>query len=135
MLAGGLAHAQTGGANGLTAPSEALQLRTSPRLQERLTEAESREAPMHLEAGRIVARPDLDLQLEGGVMLRRPGLSVQAPRLDYDQVQDRLQAEGGVRIRREQSRFEGPRLDLRLDAFRGRFEQPRFDLLQIGGHG
>jgi len=135
LLAGGLAHAQTGGANGLTAPSEALQLRISPRLQERPTEAERREAPMHLEAGRIVARPDLDLQLEGGVMLRRPGLSVQAPRLDYDQVQDRLQAEGGVRIRREQSRFEGPRLDLRLDAFRGRFEQPRFDLLQIGGHG
>jgi len=112
-----------------------LQLRTSPRLQERPSDAERRDAPLHFEGGRILARPDLDLHLEGGVLLRRPGLLVRAPRLDYDQVQDRLQAEGGVRINREQARFEGPRLDLRLDSFQGRFDQPRFDLLQIGGHG
>ncbi len=114
---------------------EAVLLRASPRLQESISPVERRESPMHLEGGRITVRPDLDLRVQGGARLRRPGLAVQAGRIDYDQVQDRLQADEGVRIQRDHTRMQGPRLDLRLDSFQGHFEQPRFDLLQTGGYG
>lgn len=112
-----------------------LPLRASERLQEVLSEAEKRQAPLYLEGDFIRARPDLDLQIEGRARLRRPGLAVQAPQLDYDQVQDRLQAPGGVRIQREQLRLEGRALDLRLERFQGRLAQPRFEFLQNDGHG
>ena len=118
-----------------TPPLPALQLRASPRLQEALTEAEKHQAPLYLEGDFIRARPDLDLQIQGDARLRRPGLAVQAPRLDYDQVQDRLQAPEGVRLQREHLRLQGEALDLRLDRFEGRLAQPRFELLQSGGHG
>lgn len=131
--------ALSAGAQAQTAPPPALQppllLRSSERLQALPTEEEKRHAPLFLEGDFIRARPDLDLSIEGDARLRRPGLSVQAPRLDYDQVQDRLQAPEGVRLQREQLRLQGRALDLRLDSFQGRLAEPRFELLQNGGHG
>ena len=111
-----------------------LRLRASPRLQEALSPAESRQSSTQIDAGRIQMRPDLDLQLDGGVVMRRPGMVLRAQQLVYDQAHERVQAEGDVRINRQGNRFEGPRAELQVDSFQGRFETPRYRL-STGGHG
>ena len=79
-------------------------------------------------------RPDLDLVLDGGVVLRKPDLVIRAGRLEYDQTRDHLSAQGQVRLNRSGNRFEGPSAELQLDSFQGHFEAPRYQLSQ-GGHG
>jgi len=116
------------------AQAQGIQLRSSPRLQENLSEQESRKGGTHVEAGQIRLRPDMDLVLEDGAMIRRPGLTVRADRIVYDQSQDHLQAQGQVRLSRQGNLFEGPRLDLQVDSFQGEFEAPNYRLSQ-GGHG
>ncbi len=89
---------------------------------------------MQIDAERIRMRPDMDAELEGDVLLRRPGMAVRADRLEYDQTRERVKAEGRVRINRQGNRFEGPSAELQLDSFEGRFDAPRYRLVQ-GGHG
>ena len=113
----------------------ALTLRSSPLLEEAVSETQKKEAPTFVGAQQLTARPDLDVQLQGQASIRRPGLSIRADRLDYDQTQDRVNAQGAVRVSREGSLFEGVRLQLQLDSFTGRFEQPRFELYKSGGYG
>ena len=116
------------------AQAQGIVLRSSPRLQEQPSPAESERGAMHLEARQIDMRPDMDAVLEGDVVLRRPGMVVQADRLQYDQTRDQVQAQGRVRFNRQGNRFEGPSAELQLDSFRGFFDAPRYRLVQ-GGHG
>ncbi len=116
------------------AQAQGIVLRSSPRLQEQLSPAESRQGAMNLDAQRIDMRPDMDAVLEGDVLLRRPGMSVRADRLEYDQTRERVKAEGHVRINRQGNHFEGPSAELQLDSVQGRFDAPRYRLVQ-GGHG
>lgn len=116
------------------AQAQGIVLRSSPRLQEQLSPAESQRGAMQLDAQRIDMRPDMEAVLEGDVVLRRPGMVVQADRLEYDQTRDLVKAQGHVRINRQGNRFEGPSAELQLDSFRGHFDAPRYRLVQ-GGHG
>ena len=116
------------------AQSQALVLRSSPRLQETLSAQETSRGAVHVSGERLSARPDMDLVLEGQATLRRPGLVIEANRLEYDQTQDRIRAEGGVHINRQGNVFEGPRVELQVDRFNGHFESPQYRLPQ-GGHG
>lgn len=97
-------------------------------MQERL------QGGVYLDASRIDLRPDMDLVLEGNAMIRRPGMSVRADRIEYDQTQDRLKAEGHVRLNQKGNLISGPRAELQLDSMQGRFETPQYRLVQ-GGHG
>ncbi len=117
------------------AQSTGLTLRTSPLLQETLSDKQKTEGAVFVGGDKITARPDMDLQIEGQAAIRRPGLTVRAGRLDYDQTQDLIQASGQVRVSRDSSAFEGPQLTLQVDSFKGRFEQPRFELYGSGGYG
>ncbi|MBM3386817.1 MAG: LPS-assembly protein LptD, partial [Betaproteobacteria bacterium] len=114
--------------------AQGIDLRSSPRLQERLSPEENRSAATHVEAERVQARPDMDLWLEGGAVLRKPGLVIHADRIEYDQSLDRLKAQGHVRVNRQGHVFEGPQAELQLDAFQGHFDAPRFTL-PLGGYG
>ncbi len=116
------------------AQAQGIVLRSSPRLQEQLSPAESRQGAMLLDAGRVEMRPDMDARLEGDVVLRKPGLVLRADRIYYDQTQDRVQAEGHVQLTRQGNRFEGPRAELQLDSFQGYLDAARYRLVQ-GGHG
>ena len=113
----------------------ALTLRSSPLLEERISETQKKEAPTFVGAQQLQVRPDQDLQLQGQATIRRPGLSIRSERLDYDQTQDTVNAQGAVRLSRDGSLFEGVRLQLQMDSFTGRFEQPRFELYKSGGYG
>lgn len=123
-----------GGSVPAWAQAPGLELRSSARLQEALSPGEHREGVAHVEADRIELRPDLDALLEGGVILRRPDLSLRADRLRYDQSLDHVEAQGQVRMSRQGNRFEGPAAQLFVDRSEGHVDAPRFWLFQ-GGYG
>jgi LPS-assembly protein len=119
----------------VAAQNVGLTLRTSPLLQEKLSDKEKTDSTVFVGGEKITARPDMDLQIEGQATLRRPGLTVRAERLDYDQTQDVIRASGRVRVSRESSAFEGPQLTLQVDSFKGHFDAPTFELYRSGGYG
>ena len=96
------------------AQAQGIVLRNSSRLQEQLSPQESQRGISLIEADRIDARPDMDVVLEGHVMLRRPGMVVRADRLEYDQSREHVSAQGHVQINRQGNRFEGPSAELQL---------------------
>jgi LPS-assembly protein len=112
-----------------------LTLRSSPLLEEALSDRQRSEGAVFVKGGQITARPDMDLVVQGQASLRRPGLAVSADRLDYDQTQDVMDAKGQVRVSTPTSVFSGPRLKLKVDSFQGRFEKPDFELYASGGYG
>jgi LPS-assembly protein len=112
-----------------------LTLRSSPLLEEAVSDRQKKEAPTFVQAQQLTVRPDLDVQLQGQATIRRPGLSIRADRLDYDQTQDEVKASGDVRVSRDGSLFVGPSLVLQMDSFRGQLMQPRFELYKSSGYG
>lgn len=112
-----------------------LSLRSSPMLEERISERQRSEGAIFVGGDQVTARPDMDLVIDGQATVRRPGLAVKADRILYDQSQDILNAEGHVRLSRDGSMFEGPRLKLQVDSFQGTFEKPTFELYRSGGYG
>ena len=110
-------------------------LKNSPRLEEKLTDADRTKSPIHVSGQGIKARTDLDLLIQGEASIRKQGLVIRSDRIEYDQANDTLNAEGRVRIKREGNLFEGPSLNLQVDSFQGKFLQPQFQLLKGGGHG
>lgn len=112
-----------------------LTLRTSPLLEETVSDRQRSEGAVFVKGAQITARPDMDLVVQGETSIRRPGLAVSADRLDYDQTQDVVDAKGQVRISTPTSIFSGPHLTLKVDSFQGRFESPQFELYASGGYG
>jgi LPS-assembly protein len=112
-----------------------LPLRSSPLLEEKVSERQRSEGAVFVKGAQITARPDMDLVVQGDTSIRRPGLALSADRLDYDQTQDVVDAKGQVRISTPTSVFSGPQLKLKVDSFQGRFENPQFELYASGGYG
>jgi LPS-assembly protein len=112
-----------------------LVLRSSPLLEEAVTPRQAQEGAIHLQGQGLTVRPDLDLVVEGGAQIRKPGVSIQAGRLTYDQSRDVLEAIGDVRLSRPGSLLTGRRLNLQMDSFQGVLEQPRFELYTSGAYG
>ena len=117
------------------APLSGLVLRSSPLLEEAVTPRQAQEGAIHLQGQGLTVRPDLDLVVEGGAQIRKPGVSIQAGRLTYDQSRDVLEAIGDVRLSRPGSLLTGRRLNLQMDSFQGVLEQPRFELYTSGAYG
>jgi len=112
-----------------------LNLRTSPLLQENVLERQRAEGAVFVNGQTLTARPDWDLAIDGQASIRRPGLTIRADRLDYDQTQDVVDAKGQVRVSTSSSVFAGPHLTLKVDSFEGVFERPEFELYRSGGYG
>ena len=107
----------------------------SALLQEHSSAPSAAALPTFIYGARIVGRPDLETVIEGRAMLRRGDMVIKADRLAYDQLADQAKAEGQVRINRAGNVFEGSLLELRLDAFEGFFNEPRYYFLQNQSHG
>ena len=90
---------------------------------------------MFVEAGRITSQPDLRTEADGGVVLRRGGLLLQADRLRYDHPEDFARATGHVRIEHEGAVYSGPALELHVQRFEGSFYDPLYDLPALGAGG
>lgn len=129
----GWAQAQT---QGVTAVAPAgLVLRSSPLLEEALSQRQEQEGALYLQGQRLRVRPDLDMVLEGEASIRKPGVSIQAGRLSFDQSQDVVEASGQVRLNRPGILLTGPKLTLQIDSFQGTLTQPTFELYKSGAYG
>ena len=117
------------------AQGTAMSLRTSPLLEEVISPRQDKQGAIHLSGQRMTVRPDLDVVIEGQASIRKPGMSIQAGRLSFDQSQDLVEASGQVRLHRAGSLFVGPQLKLQVDSFQGFLDQPSFELYNSGAHG
>jgi LPS-assembly protein len=112
-----------------------LVLRSSPMLQEAVMPRQIKEGAIYLQGQGLTVRPDLDMVIDGKAQIRKPGVSIRAGGLRYDQTQDVVQAIGEVRLSRPGSLLTGERLNLQMDSFQGVLEQPRFELYNSGAYG
>ena len=101
-----------------------------------LVGAQSQEVrPTFLQADRISGHSGAETVLDGEAELRKPGLLIQADRLEYDQLSDRAKATGHVRIQREGSRYEGTLGEISVDSMEGYMDDMRYAFEQNGSHG
>ena len=121
----GAAHAQ----------SEPLLLRSSPLLEERISPRQDKEGAIFVSGQRLIIQPDLNTVIEGQARLRKPGLSLGADRMVYDQSQDVLEASGSIQLNRAGSQFQGSELRLQVDSFQGALNQPTYEIFGNGAHG
>ena len=136
--AGGVVHAQTQTQTQVQVAGSAepgVVLKSSAMLDDMVKPAQSKAAPVFLQADHISGRPDLETLLEGKTELRKADTVIRADRLTYDQPTDRAVATGNVRINRSGNIYEGPKLDLKVDAFEGSFTSPSYRFLQNEAHG
>ncbi len=111
------------------------RLATTPLLREALSDPLRRQMPTFVEGASITGRTELEVLIEGDAILRRGDTVIRADRIDYYQPDDQARARGNVRINRAGDRYEGPLLELKVDAFQGFFNEPRFQLLRNQAHG
>ena len=114
---------------------EPILLKPSDRLEEALPAVQTKSLPVFVTGDRMSGRPDLDSVIEGGVVLRKAGTVILADRIEYFQPTDQVKASGQVRINRKGDVFEGSFLELKVDAFEGFFNEPRYHFLKNEGHG
>jgi LPS-assembly protein len=112
-----------------------LRLRPSERLAEHLSAQQRQSLPSFLRADHIEGQTDTQTVIRGGAMLRKGELVIQADTMRYDHSTDTAQAQGHVRINRSGNVYEGSQLQLRVDAFQGFFESPRYEFLRNQAHG
>jgi len=91
--------------------------------------------PTFVFGDRISGRPELETTVDGRAELRRGDMVIRADRLEYYQPDDLAKARGNVRVNRAGNVFEGPLLELRVDAFEGFFNEPRYRFLRNDAYG
>jgi len=116
-------------------PADGLRLRPSVGLRETLPADAHGQRPTFMRADMVRGQAERQITLEGAAELRRGDSVIRADRIDYQQPSDLARATGKVLVNQAGNRFEGPRLELRVDAFEGFFEAPRFELLRNQAHG
>ena len=119
----------------VSADEAPLALTSSPLLQEQIPAASRSALPTFIFGERVFGRPDLETVVEGNAELRRGDIVIKADRLEYDQSTDLAKARGQVLINRAGNVYQGPLLELKLDAFEGFFNQPRYYFLKNDSHG
>jgi LPS-assembly protein len=119
-------------AQGLQPP---LQLRGSPMLREDIPPAARDQMPTIVRGDRISGRTDLETTVDGNAELRRADTVIRADRLEYYHPDDLARARGNVRVNRAGNVFEGPLLELKVEAFEGFFNEPRYRFLRSDAYG
>ncbi|MEJ5989371.1 LPS-assembly protein LptD [Ramlibacter sp. PS3R-8] len=112
------------------------RLRPEPQLKEEIPTGAARpQLPTFVEGDRIQGRTDVETSIEGNAVLRRGDTVIRANRLEYNVPDDLARARGDVRINKAGNIFEGPLLELKVDAFQGFFNEPRYRFLRNGAYG
>jgi LPS-assembly protein len=111
------------------------RLQATPALREDIPAEARRELPTFVSGERLSGRTDLETVVEGAAELRRGDTIIRADRLEYHQPEDLARARGNVRINKAGNIFEGPLLELKVDAFEGFFNEPRYRFLRNEAYG
>ncbi|MDB5750281.1 MAG: organic solvent tolerance protein precursor-like protein [Ramlibacter sp.] len=111
------------------------RLRASPQLRDDIPPDSRGQLPTFVEGDRISGQTDLNTVVEGGAELRRGDTIIRADRLEYNTPNDLARAAGNVRINKSGNVFEGPLLELKVDAFQGFFNEPRYRFLRNEAYG
>lgn len=123
-------------AAGLAQPGEpSPRLRSTPQLREDIPPAARDGLPTFVEGDRIRGRTDFDTAVEGDAVLRRGDTVIRADKLEYNTPSDQARATGNVRINKAGNVYEGPLLELKVDAFEGFFNEPRYRFLRNDAYG
>lgn len=93
------------------------------------------DGPLSMEAEKISGRPDRELQLEADVKIQRGPTQIEADRVDYDIVDDKVDAKGNVIIDRAGDHFTGNALKLKMDTGVGYMDSPVYRLLRKNAQG
>ena len=112
-----------------------LPLKPSPMLGEQIPQPDRARLPTYLSGQRVFGRTDLETVIEGDAQLRRGDTVIRADRLEYYQPEDLAKARGNVRVNRAGNIFEGPLLELKVEAFEGFFNEPRYRFLRTDAYG
>ena len=91
--------------------------------------------PTSFEAEQITGRPDHEVSMERDVGISRGNTLIEADRMKYDIIDDRVEAIGHVRLQREGNEFLGSELRLKLDTGEGVLQSPVYKLLRMNAHG
>lgn len=111
------------------------RLRATPQLREDIPQETRDQLPTFVEGDRIRGQTDLNTVVEGGAELRRGDTVIRSDRLDYNTPEDLARATGNVRINKAGNIFEGTQLELKVDAFQGFFNEPRYRFLRNDAYG
>jgi LPS-assembly protein len=93
------------------------------------------DGPLSMQAEKISGRPDRELQLENNVKIERGPTLIEADRVDYDIVDDKINAKGNVVIDRAGDHFTGNALKLKMDTGVGYMDSPVYRLLRKNAQG
>jgi LPS-assembly protein len=113
-------------------------LKNSRSLTEEIPPTVRHALPTFLSGDTMSGRPELEAVVEGRdapATLRRFGMVMRADRIEYDQAEDLAKARGNVFINRKGNTYEGPLLALKVEAFEGFFNQPRYRFLKTNAYG
>ncbi|MEJ8835632.1 LPS-assembly protein LptD [Ramlibacter sp. AN1133] len=111
------------------------RLKPAPKLREDIPAAVRSQLPTFVEGDQVRGRPDLETIVEGDAELRRGDTVIRAKRIEYNQADDTARASGDVHINKAGNIFEGPLLELKVDAFEGFFNEPRYRFLRNDAYG
>ena len=112
-----------------------LVLKSTPLLQEQIPQEMREQMPTFFSGDHTLGRPDLDTVIDGNAVMRKGDMVLKADRVEYYQPDDLLKARGNVHINSAGNIYEGPTLQLKVDAFEGFFDQPRYQILKNGAYG
>ncbi len=112
-----------------------LLLKRSPQLAEEIPSVIRKELPTFMSGQRASGRTDLETVIDGDAELRKGDTVIRADRLEYYQPDDLAKARGNVRLNKAGSVYEGSLLELKVEAFEGFFNEPRYQFLKNGAHG
>jgi LPS-assembly protein len=126
LLQAGSARAQT---------AEPLPLKPSPSLRPDIPATVREQLPTYMSGDRVSGRTNLETVIEGNAQLRRGDTLIRADRIEYYQPDDLAKAQGNVHINRAGDVYEGPLLQLKVDAFEGFFNEPRYHFLRNDAYG
>lgn len=88
-----------------------------------------------IEADRLVAQKDGQIDASGDATLRQGGKSIQADRLMYQQSTHELDAQGAVILEEGGNVMSGPSLQYNLDSSAGEMQQPEYYLKENDSRG
>lgn len=130
LACGGMATAQT--VDDSTAP---IRLRGTPLLQETLPSEIRKQQPSFISGDQVTGRTDLETVIEGNAELRRGDTVIRADRIEYSQPDDLAKGKGHVYINRAGNIYEGEEMELKVEAFEGFFDKPRYQFLRNQSYG